>query len=81
MIDHSTKATDYYWCRPWIADRGWGADSLLQTAGLLKWLLDDIEDGGERVEAVDTLPDAASGDGPVASAEERDEHGVGGNRA
>ena len=29
-----------------------------------------------RGEAVDTLPDAASGDGPVASAEERDEHGV-----
>lgn len=51
VIDHSTKATDYYWCRPWIADRGWGADSLLQTAGLLKWLLDDIEDGGERARA------------------------------
>lgn len=51
VIDHSTKATDYYWCRPWIADRGWGADSLLQTAGLLKWLLDDIEDGGERAKA------------------------------
>lgn len=29
-----------------------------------------------RSEAVDALPDAASGDGPVASAEERDEHGV-----
>ena len=29
-----------------------------------------------RGEAMDTLPDAASGDGPVASAEERDEHGV-----
>lgn len=51
VIDHSTKATDYYWCRPWVADRGWGADSLLQTAGLLKWLLDDIEDGGGRAKA------------------------------
>lgn len=49
VIDHSTKATDYYWCRPWI--HRWGADSLLQTAGLLKWLLDDIEDGGARAKA------------------------------
>lgn len=51
VVDHSTKATDFYWCRPWVADRGWGADSLLQTCGLLKRLLDDIEDGGERATA------------------------------
>lgn len=48
VADHSTKATDFYWCRPWIHDKGWGADSLLQTLGMLRMLLDDIEEGGER---------------------------------
>lgn len=51
VLDHATKATDFYWLRPWVAPHGWGADGLLQTCGLLKWLLDDIEDNGARARA------------------------------
>lgn len=51
VLDHATKATDFYWLRPWVAPHGWGADGLLQTCGLLKWLLDDIEGNGARARA------------------------------
>lgn len=51
IADHSTKSTDFFWCRPWVADKGWGCDSLLQTAGMLKSILDDIEKDGARAKA------------------------------
>ena len=48
VIDHPVKSTDYDFLKPWITR--WGCESLLQAAGLVKMLLDDIEEGGERFE-------------------------------
>lgn len=50
VIDHPVKSTDYDFLKPWVARKGWGCESLLQAAGLVKMLLDDIEEGGERFE-------------------------------
>lgn len=50
ICDHFTKAADYYWCRPWIHEHGWGCDSLLQTLGVLKSCMADIDKGGKRAE-------------------------------
>lgn len=50
VCDHFTKAADYYWARPWIHENGWGCDSLLQTLGVLKTCMADIDKGGPRAE-------------------------------
>ncbi|MBT1162958.1 hypothetical protein [Bifidobacterium sp. SO1] len=50
VVDHFTKAADYYWARPWIHEHGWGCDSLLQTLGVLKTCMADIDKGGARAE-------------------------------
>lgn len=51
IMDHAVKSTDFYWCRGWVTPGGWGADSLVQTCGLLRRLLDDISTGGARARA------------------------------
>ncbi|WP_217956525.1 FtsK/SpoIIIE domain-containing protein [Bifidobacterium animalis] len=46
IIDLSNKATDYYWCRPWVTPGHWGCESIVQAAGVLNRLVDEIEHGG-----------------------------------
>lgn len=45
IIDLSNKATDYYWCRPWVTPGHWGCESIVQAAGVLNLLVDEIEHG------------------------------------
>ncbi|MCR1995041.1 FtsK/SpoIIIE domain-containing protein [Bifidobacterium animalis] len=45
IIDLSNKATDYYWCRPWVTPGHWGCESIVQAAGVLNRLVDEIEHG------------------------------------
>ncbi|RSX49830.1 hypothetical protein [Bifidobacterium castoris] len=45
IIDLSNKATDYYWCRPWVTPGQWGCEGIVQAAGVLNRLVDDIEHG------------------------------------
>lgn len=45
IIDLSNKATDYYWCRPWVTPGHWGCESVVQAAGVLNLLVNEIEHG------------------------------------
>ena len=50
VVDNPTKASDYYWCRPWIQAGGWGCDSLIQYAGVLNNIVKEMNNG-ERAQA------------------------------
>lgn len=50
VVDLANKATDYYWLRPWVTAGYWGCESVVQAAGVLNMLVDEIEHG-ERARA------------------------------
>lgn len=50
IVDTNSKATDYYWCRPWVTKNGWGCGSYVQAAGVLGRLVSEME-SGERAQA------------------------------
>lgn len=50
IIDTPNKASDYYWCRPWVTPGYWGCESEVQAAGVVNRLVNDIEHG-ERAKA------------------------------
>lgn len=50
VVDLANKATDYYWLRPWVTAGYWGCESVVQAAGVLNMLVEQIEHG-ERARA------------------------------
>ena len=50
IVDIANKATDYYWCRPWVEPGYWGCESEIQGAGVLNRLVQEMKTG-ERARA------------------------------
>lgn len=45
--DEKGKSTDYAWCRPYVADFGWGCDGLESTAAMLLQVLRKVDERAE----------------------------------
>ncbi|WP_094722405.1 hypothetical protein [Bombiscardovia coagulans] len=45
VIDLDNKSTDFYWLRPWVTPHHWGCESIVQAAGVLNLLVEEIEHG------------------------------------